>query len=430
MTQLRKARRNETTKEVERIASGEDIGADRLMENVARGFTVIPANTEHKNLKPIGIGRDLRIKVNANIGASPDKSNLKDELKKLDVALQAGADTIMDLTILQKKKYIDDIREAIIEHCDVPVGTVPIYQAVVEAGGPGNLTLAGFLETFEKHAQQGVDFTTIHAGVTRDAIPLVNNRLMAVVSRGGSSLLHWMEKNNKENFLYQYFDEILDIAKMYDVTISLGDGLRPGCIEDATDEAQILELKKLGELASRCREKGVQVMIEGPGHIPLDQIEKNVRLEKRYCDNAPFYVLGPLPVDTAAGYDHIAGAIGGALAGMYGTDFLCYLTPKEHIGLPDTAEVREGVVVTRIAAHVADVARKNREALNQNRFMSTARERRDWDEMLKYVFDPVKFRELRRKECLENPDLERAKRCSMCGNYCALEIYQKEVRLN
>lgn len=428
MTQLIKAKNNEITEQMNYIASKEDIDSNLLREHITKGWVVIPANKEHQNLKPIGIGKGLRIKVNANFGASPDRLNPETELEKLDVALKAGADTIMDLTIHPKPEYIDKIRRAVIKNSMVPVGTVPIYQAVVEAGGPGELSIEKYLEVFEKQAKDGVDFTTVHAGVTRDAFPLVNMRLMAVVSRGGSFLLNWMKKNNKESFLYEHFNEVLDIAKEYDVTISLGDGLRPGCIEDATDEAQILELRKLGKLASMCRDEGVQVMIEGPGHIPLDQIEENVWLEKEYCSNAPFYVLGPLPVDTAAGYDHIAGAIGGALAGMYGADFLCYLTPKEHIGLPDVEDVREGVIVTKIAAHAVDVARNNEEAVKQNRLMSIAREKRDWDEMLKYAIDQDRFKDLRRAECLKNPDLEKAKRCSMCGSYCALEIYKKEKK--
>jgi len=387
MTQFLKAKNNEITKEMRYVAKNENIDINKLKENIAKGYIVIPANKNHKNLKPIGIGKDLIIKVNANIGASPDRSDLEKELEKLNVALEAKADTIMDLTIVDDYEYIDEIRRKMIERCDVPFGTVPIYQAVVESKGPGNLTLENYLKVFEKHAKDGVDFTTVHAGVTRNSIPLVNKRLMAVVSRGGSFLLHWMKKHNKENFLYEHFDEILDIAREYDVTISLGDGLRPGCIADSTDEAQIYELQKLGELAEKCKERDVQVMIEGPGHIPLNQIKMNVELEKRICKGSPFYVLGPLPIDTAAGYDHVAGAIGGAFAGMCGADFLCYLTSKEHIGLPNIEEVREGVIIAKIAAHSVDVARGNEKAIEQNHKMAKARKKRDWNEMAKHVID-------------------------------------------
>ncbi|MBI5148591.1 phosphomethylpyrimidine synthase ThiC, partial [Candidatus Pacearchaeota archaeon] len=354
MTQLEKALNDEITKEMRYVARQEEIDVNLLKQRVADGLIVIPANISHKNLKPIGIGYGLKTKVNANIGTSPIKSDLNAELKKLNVAIKAGADTVMDLSTSEN---LDEIRKEIIASSQIPIGTVPIYQATIEIGGPENLTLEKYLEIFEKNAKDGVDFATVHAGVVKEVLPLLEKRLMPVVSRGGSFLIKWMQKHDKQNFLYEHFDKILDIAREYDVTLSLGDGLRPGCIEDATDKAQIYELRILGELTAKARRRGVQVMVEGPGHIPLNEIGDNIKLEKKICRNAPFYVLGPLPTDIAAGYDHIACAIGGALAGMHGADFLCYVTPKEHIGLPNEKDVREGVIVTKIAAHIADIAK-------------------------------------------------------------------------
>lgn len=417
-TQLEKAPNNETTEEMKYVAKKEGIDVNILKERIAKGQIVILANTNSKgvrlsNFNPVGIGYGLRTKVNANIGTSPVKSNLKNELKKLEAAIDAGADTVMDLSI---GGNLDEIRKKIIENSAVPVGTVPIYQAVIEAKKSEKLTLEKYLEIFEKHAQDGIDFATIHAGVTKKALPLLEKRVMPTVSRGGSFLIKWIKKHNKESFLYEYFDEILNIAKKYDVTLSLGDGLRPGCIADATDEAQICELETLGKLAKRCRKKGVQVMIEGPGHIPLNEIEKNIKLEKQICKNAPFYVLGPLPTDIAAGYDHIACAIGGALAGMHGADFLCYVTAKEHIGLPDADDVREGIIVTRIAAHIADIAKGIYSSKQRDKNMSEARTKLNWEKMMEYVIDPKKFQILVKKECIKN--LNASKYCSMCGPYC------------
>ena len=413
MTQIIKALNNETTEEMRLVAQKEGIDIDTLRENIASGLVVIPANINHKDLNPIGIGYGLKTKVNANIGTSPIKSDLETELKKLDIAIKAGTDTIMDLSL---GGNLDEIRQKIIENSVVPVGTVPIYQAVIEVGNPENLTLEKYLEVFEKHARGGVDFATVHAGVTREALPLLEKRVMPTVSRGGTFLARWMEKNNRQSFLYDGFDEVLNIAKKYDVTISLGDGLRPGCLKDATDEAQIHELKMLGELAEKCRKRGVQVMIEGPGHIPLNQIEKNISLEKEYCKNAPFYVLGPLPTDIAVGYDHIACAIGGALAGMYGADFLCYVTPKEHVSLPDIQDVKEGIIVTRIAAHIADIAKGRDSSIQKDRVMSEARSRLDWQAMADYALDSENFKRLIKEECANNPEISQG--CSMCGKYC------------
>ena len=420
MTQLEFARQNKITKEMEIVAQYENIDAELLREKIEQGLVAIPANINHKNLVPKGIGQGLKTKINANIGVSPVKSNLDIELKKLKVAIEAGADAVMDLSISEN---IDEIRKEIINNCTVPLGTVPLYQTAVEAKEIKNMNIEHYLQVLEKQGQDGVDFVTVHAGIKKEVLPLVEKRLMKCVSRGGSFLLAWMRYHKKENFLYENFDKVLEIAKKYDMTISLGDGLRPGCISDATDEAQLHELKILGELTKISRAKGVQVIVEGPGHVPLNQVEKNVELAKKYCDNAPFYILGPLPTDVATGYDHVACAIGGALACSKGADFLCYVTPREHVGLPDIKDVREGVVVTKIAAHIADVAKGNKEAIEQNYKMSKARYDVDWNEMEKHVIDPQKFKELRSEECAKNPDLkDNEKYCSMCGPFCAYKI--------
>ncbi|HJX05468.1 MAG TPA: phosphomethylpyrimidine synthase ThiC [Candidatus Nanoarchaeia archaeon] len=426
MTQLIWANQGIYTPQMEAAAKAEKVPVDALKENVQKGLAVVPANINHKNLQPVGIGKDLRVKVNANIGASPKKSGLEEELEKMRVALDAGTDTIMDLTVLNDYKQMDAIRKELIKGCHAPFGTVPIYQAAVEAGGYENMSIENYLKVFEKHAKDGVDFATVHAGVTHKAIPLLEKRVLGVVSRGGAFLIHWMKKHNKENFLYKHFDEVLKIARDYDVTISLGDGLRPGAIADASDEAQFYELDILRELAEKCNDFGVQVMIEGPGHIPLNQIKKNVVLEKEMCKGAPFYILGPLPIDIGAGYDHIVAAIGGAVAGLFGADFLCYVTPKEHIGLPDLDDVRAGVIVTRIAAEAVDVARGNSQALERNRKMSEARREFNWDLMQSLSIDPEKFKKLRREECVKNPELEKMQGCSMCGEYCAVKVYKEK----
>jgi phosphomethylpyrimidine synthase len=402
------------------IAKNENISTALLRKNVTRGLAVILANKNHKNIKPIAVGKDLTVKVNANIGASPEDFNLAKELKKLKGAIEAGADAVMDLTVAGNSADIDKVRNAIIENCPQPVGTVPIYQTAIESGNLENMTIKDYLRVFERHAREGIDFVTVHAGITKASLGMVKRRLIPVVSRGGAFLLNWMVKNKRENFLYEYFNEILDIAKEYNVTISLGDGLRPGCIADSTDKAQVYELGILGGLALKARRKGVQVIIEGPGHIPLNEIKKNVELEKKICRGAPFYVLGPLPIDTALGYDHIACSIGGALAGYFGADFLCYVTPKEHIGLPDVEDVRQGVVITKIAASIADIARGNKKAISQNRLMSKARKSFDWVKMRKYAIDSKKFKEL----ISEAPRLKKGG-CSMCGDeFCALKVYR------
>jgi phosphomethylpyrimidine synthase len=415
MTQLQSARQGVVTDQMRSVGAEEGLGTDDLRSLLVAGRVVILANSEHSGVAAVGVGEGLRTKVNANIGTSPERSCLESELTKLKSALQAGADTLMDLST---GGDIDAIRRAVIDASRAPVGTVPIYQAAIEAGGPGEMSMDSYLRVFERHARDGVDFATVHAGVTREALPLLDDRLMGVVSRGGAFLARWMRRHGRQNFLYEHFDDVLAIAQEYDVTMSLGDGLRPGCIEDATDEAQLHELRVLGELAERCRERGVQVMVEGPGHVPLNEIERNVRLQKEQCNGAPFYVLGPLPTDVAPGYDHVVSAIGGALAAAFGADFLCYVTPKEHVGLPDADDVREGVIVSRIAAHVADVAKGVRGARELDRRMSLARAARDWDAMLELALTRDRFGAL-----LEGED--RSDRCSMCGEFCAIKLFRE-----
>lgn len=420
MTQLEYARLGKLTPEMEFVARFEEIDACELIRRVAQGWVVIPANPNHKNLKPRGFGKGLLVKVNSNIGTSPLYVDMDVEFLKLKRAVDAGADAVMDLSTGGE---LDSIRAELIERAPLPFGTVPIYQVCQEAGSKLDMSLELYLDVLRRQAEQGVDFITIHAGVTRRAFASIENRLMKSVSRGGALLLAWMEHHGKENFLHEGFDEVLAICKDSDITLSLGDGMRPGCLLDSSDEAQLDELRILGELQQRAVEAGVQVMIEGPGHVPLNEIRLNVELEKKYCHGAPFYVLGPLPTDSAAGHDHIACAIGGALAAYEGVDFLCYVTPKEHIGLPDPEDVYQGTVVTRIAAHVANLARGNPIAWKRDRAMAEARQRVDWAGMQENALDPETFARMRREECLRKPDLERANYCSMCGDFCVFESY-------
>ena len=413
MTQLEIGRNNEVSNEMEIVAEKENIDVKKLMKEIADGKVVIPASKLHKNLNPIGIGEGLKIKVNANIGSSPDKADLDYELEKLRVSIEAKADTVMDLST---GGDIDKIRREIIKKSNIPVGTVPIYQAACNVEDVVELDEKDFIEGIRKHIEDGVDFITIHAGLLRSSIPFIKKRLMGVVSRGGALALKWMIHHKRENPIYENFDEILKMAKRYDVTLSLGDGLRPGCLKDATDEAQISELKVLGDLTTRAWNENVQVMIEGPGHIPLHQIEKNIKLEKEICHGAPFYVLGPLVTDIAPGYDHITSAIGGCLAAYYGADFLCYVTPSEHLGLPNVEEVREGVIASRIAAHAADVARGLDGAMNWDNEMSEARSNLDWKKMLDLSINPDLARVIRERCTDADEDV-----CSMCGRFCSVK---------
>jgi phosphomethylpyrimidine synthase len=419
MTQLLDARAGKITPEMKVVSEKEQVDPGWLRDKIAEGRIVIPANRNHIGLIPCGVGEGLLIKVNANIGTSSDKVDLEEELAKLEVSVSAGADTVMDLST---GGDISLCRRRILRKSPVPVGTVPIYQAVVETinqkGGLIQLTVDKIFEVIENQAADGVDFITVHCGLTRAALETLKHqgRITDIVSRGGAFLTTWMLHHDKENPLYENYDRLLEIARRYDVTLSLGDGLRPGCLADATDRAQIHELMTLGQLTKLAWEKDVQVMIEGPGHVPLNQIRANVLLQKQLCHHAPFYVLGPLVTDIAAGYDHVACAIGGAVAGEAGADFLCYVTPTEHLCLPGVQDVREGVIVTRIAAHAGDIARGHRLAIERDRNMSVARKNLDWEAQMKFAIDPEKARRLRE----ENPPSE-GDVCTMCGKFCAIK---------
>jgi len=406
------------------VAKAEGIDPQKLAHLVTHGKVVVPYNAIHAP-KPIGIGEGLRVKVNANIGTSPDYVNPDEEVKKAKTALKYGADTIMDLSI---GGDIDQIRRTLLGTVDIPLGTVPIYQAAIDAIRRGkaivDMSEDDMFNAIERQAKDGVDFMTVHCGVTREGVERLKRqgRIMDVVSRGGAFLTAWMVHHGKENPLYSGYDQLLDIAERYDITLSLGDGLRPGCIADASDRAQIQELVVLGELVKRARERGVQAMVEGPGHIPLDQIKTNVEIEKTVCNNAPFYVLGPIATDIAPGYDHIVGAIGGALAAMHGADFLCYLTPSEHLALPTIEDVKLGVVASKIAAHAADIARDRRWA-DADVGMASARGSADWEGQFEHALYPEIAQEYRKRRKPMDP-----KTCSMCGDLCALRIIKEYLR--
>ena len=418
-TQMHYARRGELTKQMSYVAKIEGVSENLVMDEVAKGSIIIPANVNHINLKPMGIGRKLKTKVNANIGNSSLSSDICAELRKLEICLEFGADTVMDLST---DGDLDAIRSAIIEHSSVPVGTVPMYEILKEAKEVTNITNELILSVLEKQARQGVSYFTIHAGFLREFLPLVKKRKMGIVSRGGSLSASYMSKLNRQNPFYEIFDQILEICAKYDVSLSLGDGLRPGCLYDATDEAQLSELKVLGELTLRAWQKDVQVMIEGPGHVPLSQIEYNMKIEQELCHDAPFYVLGPLVSDIGAGYDHITSAIGGTMAAYHGASMLCYVTQKEHLGLPNENDVREGIVAHKIAAHAADVALGKAGAIEKDHAMSDARYAFDWNKQFELSFDPKKARELH-DESLPEDAFKNAHFCSMCGpKFCAYKI--------
>ena len=418
-TQMHYARRGELTKQMSYVAKIEGVSENLVMDEVAKGSIIIPANVNHTNLKPMGIGRKLKTKINANIGNSSLSSDICAELRKLEICLEFGADTVMDLST---DGDLDAIRSAIIEHSSVPVGTVPMYEILKEAKEVTNITNELILSVLEKQARQGVSYFTIHAGFLREFLPLVKKRKMGIVSRGGSLSASYMSKLNRQNPFYEIFDQILEICAKYDVSLSLGDGLRPGCLYDATDEAQLSELKVLGELTLRAWQKDVQVMIEGPGHVPLSQIEYNMKIEQELCHDAPFYVLGPLVSDIGAGYDHITSAIGGTMAAYHGASMLCYVTQKEHLGLPNENDVREGIVAHKIAAHAADVALGKVGAIEKDHAMSDARYAFDWNKQFELSFDPKKARELH-DESLPEDAFKSAHFCSMCGpKFCAYKI--------
>jgi phosphomethylpyrimidine synthase len=419
MTQVEAARAGKVTDEVLRVAEQEKCSAEFITDGLKAGTIVIPVNRLRRGQHAIGIGAGLATKVNANIGSSSDRASLDSELEKLRVAIQAGADTVMDLST---GGDIGAIRKAIVDVSGVPVGTVPIYEAAIVAvtskRAMVQMTEEEIFGTIENHLRSGIDFITVHCGVTRSALGRLKRcgRLTDVVSRGGSFMLEWMHYNDKENPLYEKYDRLLELAREYDATLSLGDGLRPGSLADATDLLQVGELVVLGELVDRAHKAGVQVMVEGPGHVPLNEIEANVLMEKKMCGGAPFYVLGPLVTDVSAGYDHISGAIGGAVAAAAGADFLCYVTPSEHLRLPDAADVREGVVAARIAAHAADIVKGVPGAFEWDRSMSEARKSLDWEKMLSLAIDPRRAKELRDSSRPQDSTL-----CTMCGEYCAMK---------
>ncbi len=420
VTQMHYARQGLITEEMNFVAEREQLPPSLIREEVARGRLIIPANINHENLEPMGIGIATKCKVNANIGASPNCSDIQQELDKLFLAVKYGADTVMDLST--GGGNLDEIRTAIIQNSPVPIGTVPIYQALESVhGNLDRLTPADFLHVIEKHAQQGVDYMTIHAGILIEYLPLVKHRLTGIVSRGGGIMARWMLHHHQQNPLYTHFRDIIEIFKKYDVSFSLGDSLRPGCLHDASDAAQLSELKTLGQLTRKAWEHDVQVMVEGPGHVPMDQIEFNVRKQMEECSEAPFYVLGPLVTDIAPGYDHITSAIGAALAGWYGTAMLCYVTPKEHLGLPNAEDVRNGLIAYKIAAHAADIARHRPGARDRDDALSTARYHFDWNRQFELSLDPERAREYH-DETLPADIYKTAEFCSMCGpKFCPMQ---------
>src|SRR6476646_4833358 len=422
MSQMHFARQGVTTEEMRFVAGREKIDPELVRSEIERGRMIIPANVNHLNLEPMGIGIASKCKINANIGNSATTSNIDEELKKLHHAVHYGADTVMDLST---GGNIPTIRKAIIGASPVPVGTVPVYEAISRVRRPEDLTAELMLEVIEEQAEQGVDYMTIHAGVLRQHVPLVRKRITGIVSRGGSLMAHWMEHHKQQNFLYENIERICKIFKQHDVSFSFGDGLRPGCIADASDEAQFAELKVLGELTKKAWEHDVQVMIEGPGHVPLDKIKEQVDKEMEWCHEAPFYTLGPLVTDIAPGYDHSTSAIGAAMIGWHGASMLCYVTPKEHLGLPDRDDVKDGVIAYRIAAHAADIGRKRPGARDRDDELSRARYTFDWNRQFDLSLDPETARSMH-DETLPDDGFKDAHFCSMCGpKFCSMNISAK-----
>jgi len=425
-TQMGSAKRGQITEEMRIVAEDEGESAEVICQRIAEGTVIITRNVMRKNVHPLGIGKGLRTKVNANVGTSQDLCDPNLEVEKAKVAVKYGADTVMDLSTAGD---LDKIRQAIIKAVNVPVGTVPIYQAAIEAakkkGSIIHMTEDDIFNTVEKHAKDGVDFMTVHCGVTQQIVKKLakHPRLMGLVSRGGTFLAAWILHHNKENPFYANYDYLLEMARKYDFAISLGDGLRPGCIFDSTDWAQVQELLTIGELVERARAANVQAMVEGPGHLPLQDVAANVQLEKSICKGAPFYVLGPVVTEVAPGYDHIVGAIGGALAGFAGADFLCYVTPAEHLGLPTLEDVKEGVIAAKIAAHAADIAKLGAKASAQDLAMAKARANLDWKGQFKNAIDPEKAKKIHGRIKPKSP-----KTCSMCSKYCAIKILKEALK--
>ncbi len=427
MTQLEYARRGVITEKMKYAAAAEGVPPEFIRDGIAAGTIVLCHNIKHTNGTPLAVGAGLRTKVNANIGSSSDDTDIAKELEKARIAVKYGADAIMDLST---GGPVDEIRKAIIAETGACIGSVPLYQAALDAVRNKNkaivdMTVDDIFAGIIKHAEDGVDFITVHCGVTRGTVERMKNegRLMDVVSRGGAFTIEWMSYNNKENPLFEHFDKLLEITKEYDMTLSLGDGFRPGCLADATDRAQIHELILLGELTQRAQAAGVQVMIEGPGHVPLNQIQTNIQLQKRLCHGAPFYVLGPLVTDIAPGYDHITCAIGGAIAAAAGADFLCYVTPSEHLCLPNVQDVRDGVIATRIAAHAADIAKGVVGAMEKDIAMAKCRKKLDWEGQFALAMDPDKAREYR-----ANSPVADHGACTMCGEFCAYKLMDDAMK--
>lgn len=425
MTQIAKARQGIITEEMEQVARSEGHSPETIRDSVARGEVVIPLNKKHRQVTPLGIGKGLRTKTNANLGTSKDQTDLALEIQKLDIAIRAGADTIMDLSTWGP---LNKIRQAILERSTVPLGTVPVYQAAVEKVQQGHsiveMSADDIFRAIEEQGEDGVDFITVHCGVTRETVERMNRegRILDVVSRGGVFLVEWMHYNRRENPLYEDYDRLLKIAREYDMTLSLGDGFRPGCLADATDRGQIQETLLLGELVDRAREAGVQVMVEGPGHVPLHQIQANVLLQKRLCHEAPFYVLGPLVTDIAPGYDHITAAIGGAIAAAAGADYLCYVTPSEHLRLPTLEDVKEGVVAAKIAAHAADIAKGVKGAMERDIRMARLRKDLNWEGQMQMAIDPERPRQFRSESPPQDEEV-----CTMCGDFCAIKTLKSRA---
>lgn len=420
VTQMNAARQNIITEQMDVVAKKEKISVKTLCERIAAGTVVIPANRNHKSLSPEGIGQGLRTKINVNLGISGDSVDYEREMEKVKICQKYNVEAIMDLSNYGKTS---DFRQKLIETSSAMIGTVPMYDAIGYLEKDLlDITAEDFLSVVEAHAKQGVDFVTIHAGITKDVISLFKEtkRLTNIVSRGGSLLFAWMEMTGKENPFYEYYDDVLEILRSYDVTISLGDAMRPGSIHDSTDAGQIAELTQLGLLTKKAWSRGVQVMVEGPGHMAMNEIAANMQIQKRLCHNAPFYVLGPLVTDIAPGYDHITSAIGGAIAAANGADFLCYVTPAEHLRLPDVDDVKEGIIASKIAAHAADIAKGIPNARDVDNKMSDARRRVDYEEMFKYAIDPDKARQYYES----TPPSERHT-CSMCGKMCAMRTVNK-----
>lgn len=424
MTRIEQAREGVITDEMKAVAQAEGVSAERLALDIAEGITVITRNNLH-DIAPLGIGRGLRTKINANIGTSKDRISFDDEIEKLQTLVKYGADAVMDLST---GGAIKDLRNTLMQRSPIAVGTVPIYEVVVKIvekhGHIAKMTPDELFNVIEEHAKDGVDFVTVHCGITQKAIERLrqDRRILDVVSRGGAFLLEWMVYNNKENPLYEQYDRLLKLAKKYDLTLSLGDGFRPGCLADATDRSQLEELITLGELRDIALAEGVQTIIEGPGHVPLNQVELNIKLQKEICKGAPFYVLGPLVTDIAMGYDHIAAAIGGAIAGAAGADFLCYVTPAEHIRLPNIEDVKEGVIASKIAAHAADIAKGIPSAIERDKKMAEYRKNLDWEGQISLSFNPDRVREWRGQVPPSLNDV-----CSMCGEFCAIKTVERAL---